>query len=736
MNPDRTALWTRRIALGTLAVSVLWFAYAAIFGMGQIPSAGHIGAGHAGTTMMAERALRFHTPYPSWGWYQNTPPLPSDAYCHHPFGMYWVLMPFLAIFGHANFVPPLPAILMSIGSPLLLYAIGKRAWGPLAGASAALSFTVVPIAVGFANFQNLEVLCIFGMLVFFYGSALVEETGKLRGSVVSVIGILLTTAGDWVGFLGVSVVLGFYFVVRYILPRLLPHTARKPEGHRYWALGAAASVLSLVYWVMMFQRVDQLGEWLNSGGTRSAGNKIPLAAVLQERATWIDFSFTPFVILLGKITLPVVLLRLLVRRRLVETFAPAIWVAATVQYVAFKQGADVHIFWPHYFAAYFALAMGATTKTLYDVVLWIARKRRSVSLVWPLATALLVGVALPLFALPDAVRSLRIWRETGGRYNDRGHFVRTNQDLLYVIQDAMRPRAHDGFRTETHSSAQWGWEQDWALGHALSKNSSELATGDGSRAVWIARPSGLSMTDMKSLVSRAKVQSYGDDVWFVDRTDTTPGIVAMHKNEHDPNVFESLWYGSYVPVRSREARKDDFATWELGVHFGTNPPAPGGIDATGTDGSLESLRIRHNFAVQSGNAARAKELETAIRGRLLATRARTFQDGLMLMGTREHVDAEQRIELWFSVPPGYSKEFEMDVSSRVTLRNPTSFIPPDPTERPMFARALLPTKMWIPGFIYRWSFPALHRIGKEVYTASFRGPGAPTAERFAIAELE
>lgn len=733
----RIAHLARRIALLVLGFSVLWFAFAAVFGMGQLPSAGHIGAGHAGTTMMAEQMVKWRTIYPSWGWNQPNPPTAMDAYCHHPFGMYWALAPFVALFGHQDFVPPLPAVLMSIASPLLLFGIGRRAWGITAGAAAALSFTVVPIAVGFANFQNLEVMCIFGMLVFFYGAVRLEQTPKPRFTAIAVTGILLTTAGDWVGYLGVGVVLGMYFLCRYAVPQLLPHVLRTDEGNRFWALSTAAAVLSLFFWIALFFRVDKMGDWLGSAGTRSAGGHVPLAAVLKERASWIDFSFTPWVILLGKIFLPITLLRLVIRRRLAETFAPAAFFAAVVQYVAFKQGADVHTFWPHYFAAYFALAMAVAAKTTEETiafmrtVLW-----QRIPAVSPVAGALFVGVALPALALPDAMRSLRIWRETGGRYNDHGHFVRDNQDQLHVIKDTMRPLAKQGFTTESHSSSQWGWEQDWALYAPMNRNNAGLPAGDGSKAIWIARASGLTGAEQKQLVAKASVLAFGD-VWVVDRRERAPGIVAMNKGERDPNVFESLWYGSYIPVRDHGSYRDDLATWEWRIHLDLAAPAPPNVEGDAPNGDLEGLRIRHNFAQSQTNAARAADLRGRIVASLDKTHAKTLKDGLVFLGTRDNVGAEKRIELWFEVPEGYSKDFETDISAAVVARNPLSFFPPDPTTRWVMARASLPAKLWKPRFIYRWSFPALHRVGKEVYTAIFRtNDGSPVPEpNMVVAEL-
>ena len=100
-----------------------------------------------------------------------------------------------------------------------------------------------------------------------------------------------------------------------------------------------------------------------------------------------------------------------------------IFFCALVQYVVFKEGADVHIFWPHYFAPYFALAVGALAASVGELRLWIGaqrdRRRR--------IAARAVRAPRPgwrwrcsgcrsAFILKDGLSLLRLARETGGRF--------------------------------------------------------------------------------------------------------------------------------------------------------------------------------------------------------------------------------------------------------------------------------------------------------------------------------
>src|SRR4029450_8927696 len=87
--------------------------------------------------------------------YTADPPLAGDFYCHHPWGVFWTAALFVGTFGHHDWVCRLPA--GRVG------ASGRALWGPIAGAASALAFTVVPIALAFANFFALEVPVMFGV---------------------------------------------------------------------------------------------------------------------------------------------------------------------------------------------------------------------------------------------------------------------------------------------------------------------------------------------------------------------------------------------------------------------------------------------------------------------------------------------------------------------------------------------------------------------------------------------
>src|SRR5690349_20439884 len=177
ITPSRETL-AERIAPWVAAVACSWFALAAAWGLFGPIVAGHYGT-MGGEGIIGENMVRWRILGPVWS-YVSTHPTPDQYYCHHPWGGFWIQAIFCAIFGHHDFVLPLPAVLMSAFTPPLLYGIGRAAWGKVAGAAAAIGFVYIPIVLGFANFHNVEVTVIFACVLCFWGHARMLETRKWR----------------------------------------------------------------------------------------------------------------------------------------------------------------------------------------------------------------------------------------------------------------------------------------------------------------------------------------------------------------------------------------------------------------------------------------------------------------------------------------------------------------------------------------------------------------------------
>jgi hypothetical protein len=713
-----------RIAQAVVVVASLWFCFAAAWGLFGIVGDGHLGAGAAGNAMAGEQIVRWKILYPALDWYSGVEPTKASYYCHHPFGQNYLPALFIWVFGHRDFVVRLPAVLMSTAIPPLLYGIAKERWGAPLGAVAATGYVVVPIAVGFSSFLNLETICIFGSLLFFWGHSRHTTTGKARHLVASLVGLIFACAGDWVGYLIVAPPLAWSFLRAFVLPRWATPRLRLEPYSRWWALSASVVVGTLVGWIVLFYRADAIREWLFSAAMRGAGESAPLRATLAARKAWIYFSFTPLAIRLGEIAAPVCLLRLLVTRCDEETYAPSILLAAVIQYVKFKQGADVHIFWPHYFAPYFALALAQLSGALASIVSWVARRFvASRAQVVGAAVGLAVGLLPSLAMARDGVESLWVWRRTGGRYDDNGALIESRVDLLVVLQDVVMPQTKRGTTIDVHPSVDWYWDHIWKF---QGRANVVLRPLSGSGAVathpfWLSRARGLSAEEQKKIAASAHVRVYGD-AWVVDQREPPAPIDAFSLNEREPSALEWLLYGGVERVRSIGSRPDPWLTWEWRTHLGQAATPPAGDPAT-----LDEMRVAHNIAIARNDGADAARWRGRIESQIDRTRAAPFDRGVRLIGVRVIDGVEPRVESWFECV-GPIGDAAFNVRSTVEARAPFSLIPPDATDREMAHSPPLATKLWRPGMLYETFAVLNHRIGRERYWgywASRDGSPAP-----------
>jgi hypothetical protein len=643
MKPGSSA--SDRIAFAVVVLASAWFAFTAAWGMFSIPGGGHLGGGGAANVMAAEQIVKWHIVYPAWAWYTGIKPDKGAYICHHPFGQYWVPAVFVWIFGHRDFLVRLPAVLMSAAIPPLLYGIAKEKWGRPIGAVAAAAYVVVPIAVGFSSFTNLETFCIFGALLFFWGHTRHMASGLRRHLFASLAGVAFACAGDWCGYLIVAPTIVWALLRGYVLPARLTPRFKPVPYMRWWALSVAIVAGTLLLWLGLFLRADALMDWVGQAQARSGGSGMKLKDVLEARKDWIDFSFTPLAVWLGKLAAPVCALRLLVTRDDEETYSLGLLFGGVFQYVAFKQGADVHIFWPHYFAPYYALALAQLARTIAAFSGWVVRRfAPAYGAASIAAVSFVVGLAPTLVIARDGVRSLWVWRRTGGRYDDNGTLIRSHVDLLEVVRQVVMPRVKIGTPIDTHPSAMWYWEHLWTY-QGTGQDAIEPRPGPGaaSHPFWIARGSGMSADEQKKIAAEAHVRIYGD-TWVVDQREGPAPLEAYSMNEREPNPLEWLLTNPTEPVRKVGDRPDAWLTWEWRTHLGQEAPLPQGQPAT-----LDEMRIAHNVAVSLGDAATAERWREEIDRRIDRTVTVKFDRYVRLIGVRVTDGVEPRIESWFEV---------------------------------------------------------------------------------------
>ena len=716
-----------RVALAVVVLATAWMFFTAAWGFAEIPGGGHTGSGSAGTFMAAEQMVRWKLLYPARSWYTGIRPEGAALMCHHPYGQYYVPAVLYALFGHHDWTLHLPAIVLSTAIPPLLFLVVKERWGAPVGAVAAAAFVVVPIAVGFSCYWNLETICIFGVLLFFWGHSRHMATSRRRYLAVSLAGLVVTGSGDWVGYLLVAPTMGWAFLRGFVLPpRLTPRFARECYA-RWWAISVLVMVVLLAWWIGLFAAVDQIPQWLSAEEGRGGGKLGTLHEVLQARAGWIDFSFTPLAIVLGKIAAPLCLLRWLVLRRDEESYAPGFLFGAVVQYVAFRKGADVHIYWSHYFAAYFALALATLAGSVGLAVDWLARRWRRDRAPLAATVALVVGL-LPVAAMAhDAVASLAVWRRTGGRYDEHGATIRSHVDLLAVIRQVILPRVRPGLPLDVHRSTMWGWEFLWTYQGVGNVVDAPKVWGPdaGAHPFWLSPATGLTGEEQRKIAALAHVEVYGD-AWVVDQRKVAAPLDAYAVDEREPGPLEWFVHGGTEPVRTVGRAPDPWLTWEWRTHLGQAAAVPAGEPR-----SIDELRIAHNVAVESGRADEARRWRSAIEAQLDRTEAASFTQGIDLVGVRRIDGVEPRVEAWFQHSgDGAAGDASFDVRSTVEARAPLSLIPPDPTDRDMAVSMPIATKLWRPGMLYRAEVVLDHRIGRERYWGKWRSrDGSPAPQR-------
>ena len=706
--------WPEKIARALAVVACVWFALAAAWGMFGIIGSGHFAA-MSGTGIMGENIVNWRIWGPVWR-YTFEKPLPAEYFCHHPLGPFWVSAFFFWVFGHHDFILSMPAVLMSAATPPLLYGIGKRKWGIIPGAAAACGFVVLPITLGFAHFHNLEVAVMFGCILFFWGQVRYLEDPKKRFLLASLAGALFATSSDWPGYVAIGVLLGWGLMRAYVLPARLFEKIKLAPYARWWALSAALCVATLLLWVVLFSKANKIGDWLGSAEMRGGGEPgLPLKAALQARRYWIEVMFTPLAILLGKIMLPICVLRLIVYRRDVEIFSLAMLMAALVQYVGFKRGADVHIFWPHYFGAYYALALGQLIATLLSVSRWILAR-------FPLARArapaiaqsfaLVMVFAPTILVLPDGMRGLRMGRQTGGRFNNNGTIIRSDQDVLFIV-DQLVPLLPYHAIVDVNQSVGWGWEHSWVLDTVSEWQSTPrqpLGPGNEMHPFWIARASGHNAAQLKAAVAAEHVRFY-DDVMVVDEREPASPLDAYSLSIREPNPLEWYFKSGVERVRTMGKTPDPFLTWEWRVHLDQAADVP-----TAEPQSLSELRIAYNVAVTQNDDAKREKLREKIDAQIDRRVACRYDQGIFMVGVRIVQGVEPRLEVWFEADEGPTTgEATFSIHSVVEARDPLSLLPPDATERDMAYPPPLTPRLWKKGFLYAIETPLFHRTGLEKY---------------------
>jgi 4-amino-4-deoxy-L-arabinose transferase-like glycosyltransferase len=705
----------RAARIVTIVASV-WYALAVTWGLFARMGGGH-DAQIATRAIVSENIRHWHIIDPVKDYFL-TKPTPSDFYVHHPWGTFWTYALFSLVLGRGTWVPRLVGVLWSVACPPLLYGIGRRLWGPIPGAICALAYTVLPIALAFGNMPGFEVPTIFSCLLATWGYLRFAERWKTRWMLVSAAGVLCAVNSDWQGSVFVGTVLVALAAGHLGLPRWFGRAPVRPFA-RWWVLCALLAAGSLLGYVAYFQHIGAIENFAHSETQRARGEWMPLVAVLSARSYWIDVTFTPLAVTIGKIAAVIFLLRVLLGRRLNEVFALAILLEATVEYVLFKNGADVHIYWPEPFAPYWALSMGMLASLPIGITRWVLKRRRledrrGIVRIVSFASLGVFGL-IALVILPDGIRALDYAKSTAGRFNEKGRRIFNDIDLNQAVEwmaGRMTGETTVGLLKELASREYR--PQEWAAHRPIKSLEFSAFSTDGSvtERYFISDLRFMSGEEQRHATQSFHVVTVGSYV-FIDRDTPRAPLDAYSFDEREPNFFE--WYFESPAEPIRTIRPDPWLTWELRVHYDQQPnPPPAREPAT-----LDEIRIAHNIAVTRQDAAAADKYEASLLRSLDQTVAKTYPDQTRLLGMRYVPGVDPILELYFQASHALGDGYMFEVSSEILARPKLSLVPPDDRIKGYGVPFVISPSLWRAGFVYVDRVEIRGRPGREDFTGRF-----------------
>jgi Dolichyl-phosphate-mannose-protein mannosyltransferase len=693
----------------------LGFALASFWELGDTFGAGHFASASAVCTSSENM----------WRWGVLGPithhllraPVPSDYYCHHPWGIFWVTALFMKAFGHHAWACRLPAALQSALTPPALYLAARALWGPVAGVIAAASFAALPIALSFSDFNSLEVPVMFGAVLAIWGYARFRQTYSNRFAWLSLGGLSYAVCCDWAAVVFAAGMLGLIFPSVFLLRRWVVPADRRRIA-TFWGLGLALCGVIVGAHLYTFSHLGQLNELFSQGNLRSTGADLPLSTVLAARKFWIEVSFTGLAIALGKLALPVLALRSLWRRSELEALPLAVFAMAAVQYVVFKQGADIHIFWPQYFALYFAFACAALAQTGLELTAPMLRSfgkfsRESQSFAW-----LALGLLVPLAIVPDGLRALCYAHRSGGRFNENGHLIKPDKDKVATLEWFSARMAPDTSLALHPGMRQSLWV-DWSVQRPLQTvNRLPIGPAAGPERYYVADQRFMDATEQEALAAQFAVTAVGPYL-AIDREQTRGSLLAFVVQRDQPSPLQSYFLSGTHALR--EIVPDPYLAWEMRDRFGQTPNDPPSSPPT----SFEQMRIAHNIAIARGDGAAAEHWLSQLLAGCDHTRAALFNDGDALLDTRLERGASLVFSVYFRASGPDPNEPALLMHSSLDAAPPSSLVPPDTTLAEVGMPFAIPASRWKPGYVYASVTEVIRRIGSERWYGAFRPARAP-----------
>ena len=420
---------------------------------------------------------------------------------------------------------------------------------------------------------------------------------------------------------------------------------------------------------------------------------------------------------------PVAGFRAIARRDELEALPLLFAGMAVFQYLAFPQGADVHVFWPQTFAPYFALGLGMVATSGAALARRWARRFESRRPRLPdrmFRAVLALGFLVPLLMVRDAATALVYAKKTGGRFNERGRFIQPDKDkvaALNRVRELVPEEAAVGLDVNMQRSLWIPWVLQRRVVDAGVGQTGAL---EGAAAVLVTDGRFADARTLRESGRRARTLVIGP-FWVFDRAAAPAPAEAFTIARVEPVGLARYFVSSTHALRKVEP--DPFSTWEIRDHLDETPnPAPSVEPRT-----ADQIRIAHNIAVHDGDHARADVLRALLLAGADGGPATTYDDGTKLLGVRFDRGASDVLTVYFESAAPVRKRFV--VRSRVEARPAGSLVRADPLEWEVGLPPSLPPEMWRPGYLYASVTEILKRPGRERFVGSWVDARTSTSRR-------
>ncbi len=273
-------------------------------------------------------------------------------------------------------------------------------------------------------------------------------------------------------------------------------------------------------------------------------------------------------------------------------------------------------------------------------------------------------------------------------------------------------------RVQIHTSMRTTWAVDWALRRpTVGVDASPTRSPAGQDRYFLADLAFMKAPDQVKMARDFHMVAIGQFV-LVDRAAPAAPADGFAFDVHEPHLLE--WYLSAGTDPRRTVRPDPWYTWELRDEFGQTPNPLPPFDPPPT--TLDGLRIAHNAALATGDAARAEALHSQLAARLDSHAATKYTDGTLLLGEVYTQGVAPVLDVYFQAAgPAAADDLQFDIQAIVERAPIFSLVEADNRPKATGMPLAVPPRLWKPGYIYASHTEIRQRPGRERFVGFFTG---------------